>query len=114
MDIISSDDLASYLRESDPDWTTLGQLVELANGIVSDVLGDPAETTTRAVAITLEAAARAYRNPGGYSSETIDDYTYRLPEDARRAGVFLTATEQAELVDIVQPSRSSSFVGWLA
>lgn len=115
MDIIDSDALASYLRDSDPDWAALDQLVTLANGVVTGVLGDPGgDPSARTTAITLEVAARAYRNPGGYSSETVDDYTYRLPEDARRAGIYLTATEQAELLDIAQPSRATSFVGWLA
>lgn len=115
MDIITSLDLTSYLREGDVDDTALDLIVDLANGVVSGALGDPTGTpSAQVIAITLEVAARAYRNPGGYSSETIDDYTYRLPEDARRAGIYLTLTEQGELRDILQPSRSSVHMGWLA
>lgn len=112
MDIIDAVDLASYLREPEADYDVLDLLVGLANGIVSDALGNPeGDPSTKARSITLEVAARAYRNPDGYSSETVDDYTYRLPEDARRAGVYLTATEAAELGFIVSPRRVH--IGWL-
>lgn len=35
-----------------------------------------------AKAVVLAAAARRWRNPDGFSSETIDDYTYRRPSGA--------------------------------
>lgn len=94
MSIIVDDDLTSYLRQPDADVTLW---VELANGIVSDVVGTLDPVPTRVKAVTLEVAARAYRNPNGYSSETIDDYTYRRDVDTRQAGVYLTAAEASEL-----------------
>lgn len=95
MDIIIKDDLTSYLRQpgADVDFT-----IELANGIVGEVIGDLTPIPFRVKAITLEVAARAYRNPGGYSSETIDDYTYRRDAETRQAGVYLTDSERAELL----------------
>lgn len=99
MAIITTADLASYLRDStlatDPN---LGFVVDLANGLVEEVVGVPTGTPpARVTAITLEVAARAWRNPQGYSSETIDDYTYRRDADTRRAGVYITDGERAEL-----------------
>lgn len=110
MDIITRSDLAAYLRDSDVySDAGAGIIIELANGLVSDVTGETT-ITSKIRAITLEAAGRAWRNPEGYSSETIDDYTYRRPEDARRAGVYLTDTEMDELSG---RSRTAK-VGWLA
>lgn len=92
--IITSSDLTSYLRQPDADVT---MVVDLANGIVGEIVGNMFPIPTRIIAITLEVAARAYRNPNGYSSETIDDYTYRRDVDTRQAGVYLTESERAEL-----------------
>ena len=115
MDIILADELASYLRDDSLTGADLDLIVELANGVVSDALGPQAadyEPSARVRAITLEIAARAYRNPQGYSSETIDDYTYRRDADTRQAGVYLTASELDEL----QLSAGALHVkmGWLA
>lgn len=98
MDIITTTDLASYLRDTSLDEPAAALYVELANGLVSDVTGDltaPYPAQVRAVA--LEAAARAYRNPEGASSETIDDYTFRRDGGTAAGGVYLTAAEQAKL-----------------
>lgn len=100
--IITSADLASYLREPNPDSAAISLYVELANGIVTEAFPGsvPSTAPTRLKAITLEVAARAYRNPNGYSSETVDDYTYRRDTDTRAAGVYLTDGERAELTTI--------------
>ena len=101
MSIISDFDLASYLDvEITP---SLSLKVDLANGLVSELpYATPLAATppTRVKTITLEVAARAVRNPNGYSSETVDDYTYRLPTESRAAGVYLTPAERAELLTI--------------
>ena len=99
MAIITTDDLASYLRDPAVSGDANAVLyVELANGIVEEVTGTLTSVPTRVKAIALEVAARAWRNPNGYSSETIDDYTYRRDADTRQAGVYLTDSERAELV----------------
>lgn len=98
MAVITAGDLASYLR--DPLLATessLDLIVELANGMVEEVTGPLDPVPTRVRAIALEVAARAWRNPEGYSSETVDDYTYRRDAATRQAGVYLTADERAEL-----------------
>lgn len=106
MDIITDADLASYLGD---DITERMSFVrQLANDLVSELL--PASFTgrpARLVAITLEVAARAVRNPGGYSSETVDDYTYRRDADTRQAGIYLTASERAEVLGLAGGKASS-------
>jgi hypothetical protein len=116
VELITAETLASYLRDdsltdSDP---SLLLILELSNGVVSAALGEPADDqmpTARQQAITLEVAARAWRNPDGYSSETVDDYTYRRDSETRRAGVYLTATEMDDLLGASVPT---AFVRWLA
>lgn len=96
MAIISDADLVSYLRLSAVD-SSVTLFVQLANGVVEDITGNLSPVPVRVKAIALEAAARAYRNPNGYASESIDDYTYRRPTETRQAGVYLTSAEAAEL-----------------
>lgn len=110
MAIITNDDLASYLRDpSLSSDTTVGLFVDLANGVVEDVTGTLATAPTRVKAITLEVAARAYRNPNGYSSETVDDYTYRRDADTRQAGVYLTAGERSELLSFTTTPQRTAY-----
>lgn len=105
MDIISTSELAQYLKIDDsPD---LQLLVALTNGIVSEAWVNPAGLALAPAwveAIAYEVAARAYRNPQGLSSWTvsIDDgsRTQRLPDHAARAGVYLTDLERAQLAGV--------------
>lgn len=110
MQIIETSDLASYLRNpSDLDQAAAVQIVGLANGIVTEQTGElAAPISARVTAITLEVAARAYRNPDGYASETIDDYTYRRDANTRQAGVYLTPAEKAELRGYAADPTSSA------
>ena len=61
----------------------------------SVALGSP----TAAVVAMVEANAviRKVRNPDGKVSEGIDDYNYRLNENARKGEIFLTDDEWALL-----------------
>jgi len=104
-DYIDEGDLASYLQlpevPSDASFP-----VKMANGLVTDVVGDLAPVPTRIVTIALEVAARGYRNPQAYSSVTvgIDDYdkTVRREGAALAApGYYLTPDETAELLGYV-------------
>lgn len=106
MDIIATPELASYLRDDATDFAAASQIVELANGIVSEVLGDLESIPTRAKAITLEVAARAYRNPGGWVQESLDDWTGRRLDDTANAGVYLTDAERLELSGLVGGKKS--------
>lgn len=109
MEIIITSELASYLRDDEVAGDGADLLVELANEVVTERYGETSPVPARVRAITLEVAARAWRNPDGYSSETIDDYTYRRDAETRRAGIYLTAGELAEL-----GGSKRSRVGWLA
>lgn len=97
MDVIDTTALASYLRDDDLDQAALGVLVDLTNGVITETAGvlDPVPVTVRAVAI--EVAARAYRNPDGAVTESGDDYGYRRADGTAAAGVYLTASESAQL-----------------
>lgn len=108
MDIITATDLAAYLgiygiTAPSPDSAVLA--VQLANDVVSHAWGtqvDPAPAWVKA--LTLEVAARPFRNPSGIATKTItvDDAsrTERFGADAVRVGIFLTDAELAML----QPS----------
>lgn len=100
--IITPEELASYLRDpslsSDPSFALI---VDLTNGLVGDVTDDATSVPMRVKTITLEVAARAWRNPNGYSSETVDDYTYRRDVNTRQAGVYLTDDERGEILQLV-------------
>lgn len=98
-DIISDQELASYLGQPVSDDLTL--IGELANGIINDAWEapeDPAPARVRALAFTV--AARATSNRKGLSSWTLSwDDTSRTERasEAGRVGVYLTDAELAEL-----------------
>lgn len=109
--IITPGELVSYLP-ADVDTSNaerVDMLVEFANGLVTDLIGEQTSYSWRARAITLEIAARPLRNPNGYSSETVDDYTYRLPTAVREAGIYATADERAELLGTVGKVRGTAY-----
>lgn len=102
MDIIDSAALASYLRTEQDD--TIAQLAEFANALVTEEWRTPVEPApVRVQMITLEAAARAYRNPRGLTSitRTADGSSrterYAERDQIARAGVYLTDAELASL-----------------
>lgn len=95
------DELASYLPEtaSNPDRAQL--LADLTLALVYSVIDeDVASGSLVAKGVGLEVAARAFRNADGYSSETVDDYTYRRDAATRSAGVYLTADERSTLLGL--------------
>lgn len=101
MPIITDAELASYLETTVT--ASLTMKANMSDKLVTELIyasGLPATIPTRVKAITLEVAARAVRNPGGYSSETVEDYTYRLPTETRQAGIYLTPGERAELLGL--------------
>lgn len=108
MPIITTAELASYLRTTEA--SEMALVVELAEGIVSEVwTAGTSPAPARVRAITLEVAARAWRNPEGYSSETVDDYTYRRDADTRAAGIYLTDAERAALLGLNGTGYASAF-----
>lgn len=51
--------------------------------------------------VVREAVVARFRNPDGYQSETIDDYTYRLPNETRRITIL------PEWWDLLSPDKVS-------
>src|SRR5690348_10331589 len=51
--------------------------------------------------VVREAVVARFRNPDGYQSETIDDYTYRLPNETRRITIL------PEWWDLLSPATQS-------
>lgn len=93
------EDLASYLPESVSNPERAQLLIDLTEGLIATVVPQAVmDSSIVALAIGLEVAARAYRNADGYSSETVDDYTYRRDAATRSAGVYLTADERSTLL----------------
>ncbi|HET7386852.1 MAG TPA: hypothetical protein VFJ19_09355 [Nocardioidaceae bacterium] len=87
-------DLAAYMQVAlaDLNLDTTDLLAGLVEGLIVGEVGavaDPPPSGVRAVA--LEATARAYRNPDGLVSESIDDYTWR--RDSSTPGAYLTGQE---------------------
>lgn len=95
--------LAAYLRTTvddiDEDSATL--ILELAHDAVDGVTS-PTPTSPRMKAIVLEVAARAYKTAPEMVSENVDDYQYRrFGENVTvKPGVYLTADERAEILDL--------------
>jgi hypothetical protein len=108
--LFDEDDLAAYLQVSSVNSDTFDLLAELVEGEIESETGDVDDLTTaqalRAKAIGLEVAARAYRNPGGFTTEAIDDW--RGSRDAGALGVYLTAAERARLRQLVADADSTT------
>ena len=64
--------------------------------------GDP--TIANVVSVEANAVIRKIKNPNGYVSEGVDDYNYRLNENARKGELFLTDDEW----DLLTPTGSSA------
>lgn len=59
---------------------------------------DGRPTAATVTMVEANAVIRKVKNPDGYTSETIDDYTYRFNESARKGDLFLTDEEWALLL----------------
>ena len=115
---ITEAQLASYLQVTIPDGAA-EVTVGLANDAVTDVIGDITDWETipaRVRSVALEAAARHWRNPQGYSSvqRKLDDFdtTERREGDALVApGVYVTPEEEDALLRAVFGNAGRSRVG---
>jgi hypothetical protein len=105
--LFTLDELASYLPESAAQPERAMLLRDLTLGLIyAAVPAATADASLVAKGIGLEVAARALRNADGYSSETVDDYTYRRDAATRSPGVYLTAEERATLSGLTDAPRS--------
>jgi len=105
--LFTDDELASYpgvaagLEQAQID--LLRRLVEAR--IYKLLPAEIADQDDTAKGIALEVVARATRNSDGYSSETVDDYTYRRDAATRAAGIYLTAGERSDLLGLNPTTR---------
>lgn len=110
MSLFNSAELAAYLQVSSVSDATFSLLRKLVTGEVEsetgdvDLLTDAEKLTAKTVA--LEAAARAYRNPQGFTSWAIDDA--RFQRGAEAVGVYLTAAERSRLRRLVATTDSTT------
>lgn len=104
-DIATVEELASFLQ-CDLDTATANLLLlELAQGLITEVIGDLDPWPVSAKAVALAAAARSYRNPEGVKRETVGGVTVEYnPEDL---GVYLTDSELGRLQPSVPGRRGS-------
>jgi hypothetical protein len=57
--------------------------------LIGHRLGDVADLDQDVLDYVIrEAVVARFRNPEGFQSETIDDYTYRLPNETRRVTIL--------------------------
>lgn len=71
--------------------------------LIGSRLGDVAELDQDAlVYVEIEAVAARLRNPEGYQSESIDDYTYRHGSESRRISIL------DEWWDLLTPTVASN------
>lgn len=81
-------------------WLTSAELIIRAR------LGDVAALDQAVLKfVETEAVAAKMQNPEGFASETIDDYTYRLPAESRRVTIL---DEWWQMLDPDSGSASSS------
>ncbi len=108
MALVTLTDLAAYLRVSlaDLDEPAAVLLNDLAAGLFVELVGPmPVPLPAQVRASALEVVARAYRNPEGYTSETVGEYTYRRGQAG--SGVYLTPAEVVAMREAVAPTSTS-------
>ena len=64
-------------------------------GALGALISDELLSVELLVDVETEAVIRKVKNPDGKVSEGVDDYTYRLNENARKGDLFLTDEEWA-------------------
>lgn len=107
-DIATLEEFASVLQ-TDVD-TATGQvlLLDLAQGLVAEVIGERNPWPVTAKAVALTAAARAYVNPAGAKSTTkvAGPFTETVSYSADQMGVYLTDSEIARLKALLNKGTS--------
>lgn len=94
-DIASLPEFASFLQIDLDTATANLLLLELAQGLVAEVIGEQDPWPTTAKAVALAAAGRSYRNPDGLKRETVGGVTSEY--NAEEMGVYLTDAERSRL-----------------
>jgi len=91
-------ELASALQ-CDLDTATANLLLlDLAQGLITEIIGEQNPWPKTAKSIALTAAARAYRNPEGTRTEAIGGVNVGYNDPLYRMGVYLSDAEKADLL----------------
>lgn len=104
-DVATLEEFASFLQIDLDTATANLLLLDLAQGLVTEVIGDQDPWPVTAKSVALAAAGRAYRNPDGVKRETVGGVTVEYnPEEM---GVYLTDSELSRLQSQLPGRRSS-------
>lgn len=96
MALYTLEEFASYVQ-SDVDTATALLLRDLATGAIGAATGLVVDDTNSELKrIALQAASRAYRNPGGLRQETIGSESYTYAAETVANEVALTPQEKRE------------------
>jgi hypothetical protein len=96
-DIATLDEFAAFLQ-TDLDTATANLLLlDLAQGLVTEVIGAQDPWPTIAKTVALAAAGRAYVNPEGLRQETVGSNTSIYNTPLYMNGVYLSDSEKASL-----------------
>ena len=90
-------ELASFLQVDLDTASAELYLLDLAQGLITEVIGERNPWPTTAKSIALIAAARAYRNPEGLRQDTVGGATGIYNDPLYVMGVYLTDAERAAL-----------------
>lgn len=98
--VVSDIETALGRTLTDEESALADQLISDALVIIEARLGDPALLNQpRLDLVVREAVVARFRNPEGYASESIDDYTYRHGSETRRVTIL------PEQWDLLSPRR---------
>jgi hypothetical protein len=91
-------ELASALQVDLDTATANLLLLDLAQGLITELIGeqDPWPKTAKSIALT--AAARAYRNPEGVRQDQVGGSNQLYNDPLYRMGVYLSDAEKADLL----------------
>jgi hypothetical protein len=94
-DIATLPEFASFLQVDLDTATANLLLLDLAQGLITEVIGEQSPWPVSAKAVALAAAGRSYRNPDGLKQETVGGTTAIY--NAEEMGVYLTDSEVGRL-----------------
>lgn len=63
------------------------------------------------IVVTLQSALRVYRNPDGYTGESVGDYSYQFGQAHGSVDVYLNAEEKALIHAAVDRVQGRGFTG---
>lgn len=94
-EIATLEEFAHFLQVTPVAATADLLLLDLAQGLIADVIGEQDPWPAAARSIALTAAARAYLNPSGASqlTQTSGPFTRTESRDGGELGVYLTDAE---------------------